>query len=361
VLCPAIGDRVTASLEDVLVAEPRATNVHAPGVDRETIVEEERFQVANVRFCRQRLVAVGLKLPVSVAEPGEIGDTRDLEPDEVRGVVSDSLRVRLGEAHGDLGREAKAVESHPRTIACVGVARLAQLILDSQPSVVLTGAGVSTESGIPDFRSAAGIWSTYDPMEYATIDAFRRDPARVWDFYSKRLGVLEDAKPNPAHEALAELERLGLVEAVITQNVDRLHQLAGSQDVIEVHGSLGTASCLACGRREDFARVVELLPIPACASCGAVLKPDVVMFGELLPEVALERASQLVRQAGLLLVVGSSLEVYPVAGLPEEALASGAKLAIVNKGPTSYGHRADLVIDAAAGETLSGVASLVAA
>src|SRR6186997_2188688 len=178
--------------------------------------------------------------------------------------------------------------------------RLARLVVESQPCVVLTGAGVSTESGIPDFRSRTGIWRRYDPMDYATIDAFRRDPERVWDFYGKRLDVLAQARPNPAHVALAELGRRGLVEALITQNVDRLHQAAGSRRVIEVHGSIRSASCLRCGRREDFDRVVELLPAPACADCGAVLKPDVVMFGELLPAGTMEEASELVADARLL-------------------------------------------------------------
>jgi len=235
----------------------------------------------------------------------------------------------------------------------VSAERLAELILEAQPCVVLTGAGVSTESGIPDFRSATGIWSRYDPMEYATIDAFRRDPAKVWDFYSKRLDVLREAQPNPAHLGLAELERRGLVEAVITQNVDRLHEQAGSQNVIEVHGSIRSASCLACGHREGFERMLELLPVPECERCRAVLKPDVVMFGELMPEAELERAFELARSAALLLVVGSSLEVYPVAGIPEEALACGARLAIVNRGSTPYDGRAALRIDAPAGETLA--------
>jgi len=217
--------------------------------------------------------------------------------------------------------------------------------------VVLTGAGVSTESGIPDFRSAGGIWSRYDPMEYATIDAFRRHPAKVWDFYSKRLGILAEARPNAAHLALAELERRGLVEAIVTQNVDRLHQAAGSVQVIEVHGSIRTASCLACGRREPFERVVELLPVPGCATCGEVLKPDVVMFGELLPEGAMERATELVLGAGLVLVVGTSLEVYPVAGLADLA----GRLAIVNMGQTPFDGQAELTIAAPAGETLAGV------
>ena len=221
---------------------------------------------------------------------------------------------------------------------------------------MLTGAGVSTESGIPDFRSRTGIWTKYDPMEYATIDAFRRDPARVWDFYSKRLGVLAEARPNAAHLALAELERRGLVQAVVTQNVDRLHHAAGSRRVIEVHGSIRSASCLVCGHREEYERVIELGPVPECAGCGAVLKPDVVMFGELLPEGAMEEASALARGAGLLLVVGSSLEVYPVAGLPEDTLAAGGRLAIVNRGSTPYDRRADLKLDAFAAETLGAVA-----
>jgi NAD-dependent deacetylase len=242
----------------------------------------------------------------------------------------------------------------------VSAEHLARLILERQPCVVLTGAGASTESGIPDFRSASGIWAEYDPMEYATIDAFRRDPAKVWDFYSKRLGVLTEAEPNPAHLALAELERRGLVEAVITQNVDRLHERAGSVNLVEVHGSLRTSSCLDCGHTESFDRVVELLPVPHCERCGAVLKPDVVMFGELLPEEAIDRAFELARRAGLFLVVGSALEVYPVAGLPAEALAAGAALAIVNRGPTPYDSRADLKIDDSAAETLSAAMRLLA-
>jgi NAD-dependent protein deacetylase/lipoamidase len=238
----------------------------------------------------------------------------------------------------------------------VSAEHLAALIVEAQPCVVLTGAGVSTESGIPDFRSRTGIWRQYDPMEYATIDAFRRDPAKVWDFYSKRLGILAEARPNAAHLALAELERRRLVEAIVTQNVDRLHQAAGSEQVIEVHGSIRTASCLACGHREPFERVVELLPVPACARCGEVLKPDVVMFGELLPEGAIERATELALGAGLVLVVGSSLEVYPVAGLAGLA----GRLAIVNMGRTPYDMQAELTIDAPAGETLAEVVKRLA-
>jgi NAD-dependent deacetylase len=234
---------------------------------------------------------------------------------------------------------------------------LAELLRANQPCVVLSGAGVSTESGIPDFRSAGGIWAQYDPYEVASIEAFGRDPERVWEFYDLRLGVLAEAEPNPAHVAIAALEAKGLVEAVVTQNVDGLHTAAGSHDVIEVHGSIGRAVCLACGRHEDDVR--PLLPLPRCADCGAILKPGVVMFGELLPVEAIERATALAQSAGLLLVVGTSLEVWPVAGLPEETLAHGGKLAIVNRDPTPYDARADLVVHGSAGEVLAAVLSSV--
>ncbi len=233
---------------------------------------------------------------------------------------------------------------------------LGTLLRQRQPCVVLTGAGISTESGIPDFRSPTGIWAEYDPMEYATIDAFRRDPVKVWEFYALRFEVLTRAEPNAGHLALAELERRGLVQAVVTQNIDGLHTRAGSQDVIEVHGSIRTAVCLECGERVPLEDVVAALrdqPAPPCPRCGEILKPDVVMFGELLPAGAMERATELAQRAGLLLVVGSSLEVYPVAGLPEEAVSAGGALAIVNRGPTPFDHLADVKIDARAGEALS--------
>ena len=230
-------------------------------------------------------------------------------------------------------------------------ARLAELIRERQPCVVVTGAGVSTESGIPDFRSAEGIWATYDPMEVASIAGFRRDPARVWEFYARRLAVLDGAEPNDAHRALARLEELGLVATVVTQNVDGLHQRAGSRDVLEVHGSIRAAICPGCGAPTGLERLRELLPLPLC-ECGEVLKPGVVLFGELLPAYAIERATALARRARLLLVVGSSLQVHPVAGLPLETLAAGGSLAIVNRGPTALDDRADLVLDGSAGALL---------
>jgi len=237
------------------------------------------------------------------------------------------------------------------------VAMLAELVRANPPCVVLTGAGISTESGIPDFRSASGIWASYDPLEVASIDGLRRDPARAWEFYGRRLGLLADVRPNDGHVALAELERAGVVIAVITQNVDALHERAGSREVVEMHGSLRTASCTACGRRVPMDEALARLPLPECADCGAPLKPDVVMFGELLPVREIERAEELTRRAGCLLVIGSSLEVWPVAGLPAEVLAAGGRLAIVNRDPTPYHERADVVIRAGAGETLSGLAA----
>jgi NAD-dependent deacetylase len=239
----------------------------------------------------------------------------------------------------------------------VSVERLTELMRLMQPCVVLTGAGVSTESGIPDFRSPTGIWARYDPMEYATIDAFLADPVKVWEFYAKRLDVLGEAEPNDGHRALADLERRGWIRAVITQNVDGLHARAGTRELVEVHGSLRSAVCLDCGEDVPMAEAVALLPSPACPRCGRILKPAVVMFGEYLPAAAMDQAHRLAGEARLLLVVGSSLEVYPVASLPEETLAAGGVLAIVNRGGTQFDAHAAVVVDAGAGETLSALAA----
>jgi NAD-dependent deacetylase len=245
-----------------------------------------------------------------------------------------------------------------RRIAALSALRLAELIRERQPCVVLTGAGVSTESGIPDFRSPTGLWAQFDPLEYASLQAFRSDPAKVWRFYAPRFSMLLDAEPNAAHRALAALEARGLVDAVITQNIDLLHERAGSRDVVEVHGSIRTSSCPGCGASYPLARVLELLRVseaPVCPKCGAILKPDVVFFGELLPAAAIDRAFELAREAALLLVVGSALEVHPVAGLPLETLAAGGKVAIVNRGSTALDARTTLKLDGSAGEVLAAV------
>jgi NAD-dependent deacetylase len=213
---------------------------------------------------------------------------------------------------------------------------------------------MSTESGIPDFRSPTGIWASVDPLEVASIQAFRRNPERVWAFYRERIHLLLEAEPNRGHHALAELERRGLVRAVVTQNIDTLHSRAGSREVVEVHGSIRSAVCPRCLWTEGADAVLAQLeehPEPLCVQCGEILKPGVTLFGELLPPGAMERATELVRAARLVLVVGSTLEVWPVAGLPLEARA----FAIVNRGPTALDERALLKIDAPAGSTLAAV------
>src|SRR5436309_8663744 len=174
------------------------------------------------------------------------------------------------------------------------LARLAELVRSARCAVALTGAGISVPSGIPDFRSpGTGLWEKVDPMEVAHIDVFRRDPKRFWDYYRPRFGMLEDKKPNRAHEALAELESRGLLEAVITQNIDRLHAKAGSRRVIEVHGTIETGSCTRCAVSYPRAELEQLFDdegVARCSGCEGPVKPDVVLFGELLPERAMEEA-----------------------------------------------------------------------
>ncbi|MCA1699997.1 MAG: NAD-dependent protein deacylase [Actinobacteria bacterium] len=215
------------------------------------------------------------------------------------------------------------------------------MLREAERAVVLTGAGISVPSGIPDFRSpGTGMWEKVNPMEVAHIDAFRRDPDRFWAFYSQRFTSLRDKEPNRAHAAVAELERRGHVRGVITQNIDRLHRTAGSERVVEVHGSIEHSVCLECGGRVKLERVVEMLVgtdrAPECPACVSPLKPDVVLFGELLPAQAMAEAHALAEEADLILCVGSSLEVYPVAALPAVTLGAGGRLAVMTQGPTPY-------------------------
>ncbi len=224
-------------------------------------------------------------------------------------------------------------------------AQLAELLQQAERAVVLTGAGISVPSGIPDFRTpGTGLWENVDPMEVAHVDAWRADPDRFWRFYGQRFASLVDKRPNRAHEALVELERRGLVRGVITQNVDRLHRLAGSERLVEVHGSIEWSRCPICAGRVEFERVVELLAAgdgaPECATCVTPLKPEVVLFGEMLPQAALAEAHELARSADLMLCVGSSLEVHPVAGLPGVTRGAGGRIALVTQGSTPYDDQA---------------------
>lgn len=242
-----------------------------------------------------------------------------------------------------------------------GVERLAELIRRSRSTVALTGAGVSVPSGIPDFRTPeTGLWANVDPMEVAHIDVFERDPARFWSYYRPRFQSLGDKRPNAAHEALAELERQGLIEGVITQNIDRLHGAAGSRNVVEVHGSIDTSSCRRCDAAYGLDEMDPLFDpdgVALCAACGGPVKPDVVLFGEMLPEQAMRDAQELAEAAELLICVGSSLAVYPVAGLPAVTLERGGSLAIVTKGPTPYDGEAELKLEGEVDAELRGLLS----
>jgi len=241
--------------------------------------------------------------------------------------------------------------------------QVAGLLREAERAVVLTGAGISVPSGIPDFRTpGTGLWENVDPMEVAHIDAWRRDPDRFWSFYGERFASLVDTQPNDAHLAIAELERRGLVRAVITQNIDRLHRLAGTERLVEVHGSIDRSVCLQCGGTVSIDRVVEVLGrgegAPLCESCHLPLKPDVVLFGELLPERALAEAQALALDADLMLCVGSSLEVYPVAGLPAMMRGAGGRLVLVTHGPTPYDSDAEVKLD---GDVVAELKAVLAA
>jgi NAD-dependent deacetylase len=238
--------------------------------------------------------------------------------------------------------------------------RLAELIRSARSVVALTGAGVSVPSGIPDFRSpGTGLWANVDPMEVAHISVWRREPERFWGFYGQRFATLEGKQPNGAHRALAELD-----VPVITQNIDGLHAAAGSRDVIEIHGSIATASCQVDGRRYTLAETrarLEAAPdgVPRC-DCGEPLKPDVTLFGELLDEGAMTRASALAAGADLMLCVGSSLEVYPAAGLPELTLQAGGRIAVITMSPTPFDRAAVVRLGGDVEEELGAVLAAVA-
>jgi len=246
-----------------------------------------------------------------------------------------------------------------QTQTAIGYA--AELFRQARHAVVLTGAGFSTPSGIPDFRSAGtGLWSRDEPLEAASLNTFRTAPERFFAWFRPLVGQICNAQPNSAHHALTRLEAAGRLQSVITQNIDALHQKAGSQNVVEMHGSLRTLTCAGCYHQTDASvyldAFVEHGVIPHCAICGSVLKPDVILFGEQLPQRAWSRAEHAARRCDLMLVAGSSLEVMPVAGLPMQALDRGAHLIIVNRTLTYLNVRADVAILEDVAEILPAIA-----
>jgi len=233
----------------------------------------------------------------------------------------------------------------------------ANLIQNAQMTVAFTGAGISTPSGIPDFRSdVSGLWNSADPMEVASLSGFRADPRAFYEWVRPLARTLLEAQPNPAHLALARLESLRLLTAVITQNIDMLHQRAGSRHVLEIHGHLREATCIHC---YHGASAEELIKdwldddvLPQCPACGHAMKPNAILFGEQLPALVFNEARRAAKQCDVMLVAGSSLEVFPAADLPLLALARGARLIIVNHDPTFLDEQAAIVIRADLAEAL---------
>jgi NAD-dependent deacetylase len=225
----------------------------------------------------------------------------------------------------------------------------ADLIRQAERAMVLTGAGISTPSGIPDFRSeGTGLWSRDEPMEVASLNTFRTAPERFYQWFRPLARQIFNAQPNPAHLALAAMEQGGRIHLIATQNIDMLHQKAGSRHMVEMHGTLATLSCTQCFQQADsqgyLQAFIERGDLPRCQFCGSIMKPDVILFGEQLPQKAWFEAQREARQCDLMLVVGSSLEVLPVAGLPMQALDRGAHLIIINNSPTYLNVRADVAL-----------------
>ncbi len=228
------------------------------------------------------------------------------------------------------------------------ILQAAQLLQQAKHTVAFTGAGISTPSGIPDFRSkGSGLWELYDPMEVASLSAFRYDPNKFYKWIQPLALLMIQAEPNPAHIALARLEKAGLLTGIVTQNIDDLHRRAGSEVIFEVHGHLREATCVSCyncyptdGFIEDFIKTGEA---PRCPNCDGILKPNAVLFEEQLPYDIFCGAVDLLCQSDLILIVGSSLEVVPVASLPVTPLNAGARLIIINHYPTYLDERADVI------------------
>jgi NAD-dependent deacetylase len=236
-----------------------------------------------------------------------------------------------------------------KTLEKKKIHRAAEMLLNAQDAIVLTGAGVSTESGIPDFRGDGGIWEKYKPEIYGNIQAFIKNPAKFWELAQKVAPTLFKAKPNPGHIALAEMEKMDIIKAIITQNIDELHQKAGAVIVYEVHGNINRFNCLGCKASYDKDQVLKKLKKeknypPLCDVCTAPLKPSVTLFGEPLPTFEIYQSQALSQKADVMLIAGSSLEVAPVSNLPLYTLREGGKLIIVNDQPTYLDEKAEVVI-----------------
>jgi len=234
----------------------------------------------------------------------------------------------------------------------------ARVILGSKLTLALTGAGISVESGIPDFRSKGGLWDRFDPEEYATIYAFKRGPEKVWEMLKEMEETVDKARPNEAHKSLAELEKMGFLRAVITQNIDNLHQEAGSRDVIEYHGNSRSLICLWCNRKYDYKEKKGEYP-PYC-ECGKILKPEVIFFGEPIPSSAMARSSQLACSCQALLIIGTSAVVFPFNVLPRQAKQAGSTIIEINLEKTVItDHITDIFIQGKASERVFQVVSAV--
>ena len=238
------------------------------------------------------------------------------------------------------------------TVSIELIEKGANIIMDSSPVIALTGAGISVESGIPDFRGKGGLWSRYNPDEYATIDAFMSDPEKVWKMLKEMEELIIQARPNMAHLGMGELEKMGFLNCIITQNVDNLHQAGGSKEIIEYHGNSSTLSCVWCGKRYNVIEKREEHP-PRC-ECEKILRPDVVFFGETIPAEALNRSFKLAVTAQALMVVGTSATVSPANSIPGIAKQNGAKIIEINKERTLLtDSMTDLFIQGEAGRIIS--------
>ncbi|MFX0002582.1 MAG: NAD-dependent deacetylase [Candidatus Hodarchaeota archaeon] len=230
------------------------------------------------------------------------------------------------------------------------IRKASELLFYSKHSIVLTGAGISTESGIPDFRGNSGIWKKYKPEIYGSFQSFLADPSKFWKMAQEIAPTLFNAEPNPGHYAIVDLEKLNIIKAIITQNIDELHQKAGNIIVYEVHGNVNRFTCLGCQAsytKEQILRKIkkEKKQAPGCNYCGAPLKPSVVLFGEDLPNFEKYMSVDLAKKSDVMLIAGSSLTVTPICDLPLYTLSEGGKLIIVNDKPTYLDDRAEIVIN----------------